>query len=222
MKRILTVLAAFAMVAALLAFAPMHAVKADAPTINISPIAPIFTSTWPVNTTITFTISDGENLLSNVNELTLKVINPDSSETVLISSVNGFESGPTCKTPNPFPTGVGCSVSAGVATITAPWVINGPGSYAIQVSAKHRSALGEDEELVSVSFVAAEYPAPPSEANAYIKANFGKLGAKRQGCVISQIASMHAHDSFFGPKGGPYDIPLIQATVNGLLASPCQ
>lgn len=222
MKRTLTLLAAFAMVAALLAFAPMHAVKADAPTINISPIAPIFTSTWPVNTTIIFTISDGENLLSNVNELTLKVINPDTSETVLISSVNGFESGPNCKTPNPFPAGVGCSVSAGVATITAPWAINSPGAYAIQVSAKHRSALGDDEELVSVSFVAAEYPAPPAEANAYIKANFGKLGAKRQGCVISQIANMHAHDSFFGPKGGPYDIPLIQATVNGLLASPCQ
>jgi hypothetical protein len=220
MKRTLTIFGAFALVAAILAFAPAPEVKADAPTISITgPTGTQFVS-FPFDTNITMTVQDDSGALDNVNNLTV-VVNDGVSSTTLYSGINAFAGGPVCSVQIGGIAGATCQVVAGVGTLTFPWTVLGPGQYTITVTAKHQSATGTDIEIASFQLVAVEHPAPPAEANAYIKATFGKLGAKRQGCVISQIANMHAHDSFFGPKGGPYDIPLIQATVNGLLASSC-
>jgi hypothetical protein len=107
------------------------------------------------------------------------------------------------------------------ASVTVPWTVTQPGSYTIAVSAKIQNAEGEDEEVVLVALATAEYPAPPAVANAFIKANPGVLASKKQhGCVISKIADEHAKYETFGPKGGPYNEPLIQEYVVSF-ASTC-
>lgn len=221
MKRTLTILGAFALLASLLAYAPARKVKADAPTITITaPTGTQFVS-FPYSTSIALNISDGAGELDKVNNLTVVVEDGVNPAVTLYTGINAFSAGPVCSVQIGGVSGATCSVAAGVGSITLPWTVTAPGTYTITVSAKHQNALGEDEEIATFQLVAVEYPAPPAVANAYIKATYGKLTAKRQGCVISQIANLHAHDSAFGPKGGPYDIPLIQSTVTSLVTGAC-
>jgi hypothetical protein len=100
------------------------------------------------------------------------------------------------------------------ANIVVPWVVTGPGTYSVTVSAKLQGDEGQDSEYnIQLLLLVAEYPAPPSVANAYIKTSLGKLTTGVRGCVISAIANNHAQDSRYGPKGGPYDQALIQSDV---------
>lgn len=95
------------------------------------------------------------------------------------------------------------------------WTISGPGTYLLEVSIKHGGSTGSGEETVFVQLVTVEYPAPPAEANAYINDTYkAQLRPRQRGCIISQIAYNHAHHESYGPKGGPYDIPLIEADVD--------
>lgn len=106
------------------------------------------------------------------------------------------------------------------AAVSVPWQVGAPGQYTITVSAKIQSAEGEDQEVVLVELLNAEYPAPPAVANAYIKANPSVLASKKQhGCVISMIADEHAKYLTFGPKGGPYDNDLVASYVIAFASS---
>jgi len=123
---------------------------------------------------------------------------------------------------SPFTTANACSASLTAnstscaasdsknAAVSVPWQVSAPGQYTITVSARIQNAKGEDEEVVLVGMLNAEYPAPPAVANACIKANPSVLASKKQhGCVIAQIADQHAKYETFGPKGEPYDNALI-------------
>jgi hypothetical protein len=41
-----------------------------------------------------------------------------------------------------------------------------------------------------------------------------QLPGNINGCIISHIANQHAHFEAYGPKGGPYDIGLIESDVD--------
>jgi hypothetical protein len=126
-----------------------------------------------------------------------------------------------CKSPNLTSVTITCSTNGSdEATFGIPWTVPAPGTHTITVSIKHQNDIGEDEETVTFSLIAVEYPAPPAIANAYINRTFPKSAAKVRGCVISQIAEKHAHDSAYGPKGGPYDSALVEADVLSFWA-PC-
>jgi hypothetical protein len=183
---------------------------ADAPVIQItSPTSAttVYVPTFPATLSINFTVSHSP--LSGLNVLNVKV-----DDTSIFT--DGQPIG------NPFPSDVCsssqmilpnisfCSASGTQATVYAPWTVGEPGTYAIVVSAKHTSAIGDDDEDVQVSLLAVEYPAPPAVANAYLKATYSKLKGGVHGCIISKIANEHAMNSKYGPKGGPYDEGLIK------------
>jgi hypothetical protein len=120
--------------------------------------------------------------------------------------------------------GLTCSTSGTPPTqanVSVPWTVAGPGAYVVSARIRHGGVEGDDEETVSVQLIVAEYPAPPSIANDYIKAQNYKLTGGKRGCVINAIAQNHAHDERYGPKGGPYDKDLVAQDVEVLLAS-CQ
>ena len=135
---------------------------------------------------------------------------------------------------SPFDNGNGCSSNvtnnaavtscttngSNQANVGVNWSIPDFGNYTLEVSVKHRGDTGVDDETLEVLSLSVEWPAPPAVANAYLKANPGILASKKQhGCVISQIAEMHAKESFFGPKGGPYDTGLIEDWVDSFASS---
>jgi hypothetical protein len=75
-------------------------------------------------------------------------------------------------------------------------------------------------EIVQVAQLSAEYPAPPAVANAYINSKPRNwVTSTQRGCIIKVIAEQHGQYSAFGPKGGPYNVPLIQATVDSVASS---
>lgn len=119
-----------------------------------------------------------------------------------------------------------CSVSGDTATVTIPWNISAPGEYAIAASARHggcATCADADEEAVTVvALVSAEFPAPPAVANDYLKQMYGKaIKSGVRGCIISQIANLHAKESKYGPKGGPYDEVGIRSDAETLLVGAC-
>lgn len=105
--------------------------------------------------------------------------------------------------------------------VSFDWSVTEPGSYTLELTARHGGDTGSDTIVVEylLQLVSVEYIAPPAIANAYINANptLKKLQAKRRGCIISKIATMHGQDEAFGPKPGPYNEPLIRSTVDSLL-----
>jgi hypothetical protein len=130
---------------------------------------------------------------------------------------------------NPFTNVNACSASllassstcvasdAKSATVSVPLHVVAPGQYTIAVSAKIQSGEGDDVEVVMVEMLNAEYPAPPTVADAYIQAYPEVLASKKQhGCVVSQIADQQAKYETFGPNGGPYNGDLIEAYVLSL------
>ncbi len=111
------------------------------------------------------------------------------------------------------------------ASLTVPWTVGGVGDYTIVLTATYRGETGVDTEVVTVAQLSAEFPAPPSVANAYINSGADglKLSGKQRGCVISKIAERHAKESpyYYGPKGGPYVEDLIKGDVR-TFAGVCQ
>jgi hypothetical protein len=103
------------------------------------------------------------------------------------------------------------------ATVSVPWQVVAPGRYTIVISAKVRSDDGDDVEIRLVKTLNAEYPAPPTVADAYIQADPEVLASTKQhACVLSQIADQQARYETFGTNGGPYDNDLIEADVISL------
>lgn len=226
MKRTLTIASAFALVAAMLMFTPTQKVTADTPSINITaPTGTVFVSSFPYAATITMTITHNE--LKGLN--VLEVLVDDVSLSGVIGSP--FDNSNNCSGGG-TPPWSNCSTNGSdQATVSFPWSVPGPGTYTVGVRTRHQGNEGVDEEDVVFNLVAVEYPAPPAIANAYLKLTYGKLGAKRHGCVLSAIANQHAHDSAFGPKGGPYckngvgEVPgctkAVHQEVEALLTSSC-
>ena len=119
-----------------------------------------------------------------------------------------------------------CSVSGDTATVTIPWNISSPGEYAIAASARHGNCptcTDADEEAVTVvALVSVEFPAPPAVANAYLNRTYGRaIKSGVRGCIISQIANLHAKESKYGPKGGPYDEVAIRSDSEMFLVGAC-
>ena len=214
MKRTLTMVSALALIASLLAFAPATKVQADTPVINVtSPTGTVFVSSFPYSTTIALSIHHISLKDLNVLEVTVD----GTSLTGVIG--NPFDNSSQCR-PAAFVGGTTCNTSSSDdATVTVPWSVPGPGTYSVGVRIRHGGAEGVDEEDVSFTLVAVEYPAPPATANAYINSTYKGISAKKRGCVISQIANNHAHDSKYGPKGGPYDNDLVRADVDNYIFS---
>jgi len=195
---------------------------ADTPTVTITaPSGVLTTTSFPFTTSITFNLTHSE--LKNLNVLDVQVNG--------VGIVNGGE-----PIGNPFTNANACTTllisnstscnasDSNNATVSVPWDVLGVGSYTITVSVKHQNAEGEDEEVVQVALLTAEYPAPPAIANAFINGDpyLKKVtSAKKRGCAISQIAIEHGQNEKYGPKGGPYDDTLVQTDVLAFLGA-CQ
>ena len=214
MKRTLTIVSSLALMASLLAFAPPPNAKADTPVITInSPTGTVFVSSFPYNTTIGLSIHHVSLKDLNVLEVTV------DGNTLTGVIGNPFDNSNQCRSAA-FVGGSTCNTSSDDdATVTVPWSVPGPGTYSVGVRIRHQGNEGIDEEDVTFNLVAIEYPAPPAIANGYINSVYKKLSATKRGCVISQIANNHAHDSKYGPKGGPYDSDLVKADVDTYLYS---
>jgi len=203
----------------LLAFPAM----ADNPTVNIlAPTGTVFVGAFPYTTNLTVQVSHPAGALSDLNVFDVKVsqVSPVSTPptSILLAGPLG----------NPFPGNVcspsqmviakgvtSCGVSSGIATVSVSWTISGPGTYMVEVSLKHQSAVGDDAETVVFNLIAAEYPAPPAIANAYINANARakKASPTVRGCVIAQIAQNHGQTQKYDPAPGPYNDDLVQSDV---------
>lgn len=214
MKRTITIVSALVLMAALLVCAPAPTVKADAPVINItSPTGTVYVSSFPYAATIALTIHHVSLSALNVLEVTVD----GNSLTGVIG--NPFDNSNHCRPPA-FVGGTTCNTSSDDdATITAPWSVPAPGTYSVGVRIRHQGLEGTDEEDVTFNLVAVEYPAPPAIANGYINSTYKGINAKKRGCIISQIANNHAHDSKYGPKGGPYDNDLVKLDVDTYMYS---
>lgn len=193
-----------------------------APTLNItSPTAAggvLYVGAFPATVPVTFTVQATSGALKDLTQLNVTV----NGVSLYGGSLNPFTNDNACVA---FLTTGGnyCSVSSSTAaSLSAPWNISAIGDYTIVVTARYRSATGTDEETVSVAQLAAEYPAPPAVANAYMNAGAGglPLSGKQRGCIISRIAEQHAKYETYGAKGGPYNEPLIQSAV-GNFATVC-
>lgn len=222
MNKTMLPLAALA-VAAMLSTAA-QADNGPAPTLNItSPSGTIFLASFPATVTIQYSVAmNGSGELKNLQNLNVLVNN--ASLYGAANGVNAFSNannslndctGVAAMSPNT------CNrTDAYNATLTVPWVITGPGNYAVVISGKYQGDVGIDSETITVATVAAEYPAPPAVANAFINSGGAwPMTGKQRGCVISKIADQHAHYSAYGPKGGPYDEAAIRAAVLSFISA---
>jgi hypothetical protein len=209
MKRTLTMIGALALMASLLLYAPARKVKANTPVINVtSPTGTVFVSSFPYATSIALTIHHVSLKDLNVFEVTV------DGNTLTGVIGNPFDNSNQCR-PAAFVGGTTCNTSSDDdASVTVPWSVPGPGTYTVGVRIRHNGSEGTDEEDVTFALVAVEYPAPPAIANGYINSTYKKISATKRGCIISQVANNHAHESKYGPKGGPYDNDLVKADVD--------
>ncbi len=196
---------------ALLASGPALATP---PTITIlQPTGTVYLASFPAVVPVSFTVGHDE-----VKDLNVLKVEVDGSSIIGVPEVGNPFKGPgnisSCANITGHPGFTSCSLGGVVqATVGLNWGVAAPGSYSLLVSAKHQGATGSDEEIVQFVTLTAEYPAPPAVANAYM--NLSKpTKAKVRGCVISAIAELHAKDSLYGPKGGPYDTAMIREDVD--------
>lgn len=186
----------------------------------------LYSSTFPFVQPISFTLhadkrigQGGVQVAAELKDITVLDVQVDDA-----TIVNGGR-----RIGNPFTNVNACSASllatsstcvasdARSARVSVPWHVPAPGQYKILVSAKIKSSEGEDVEVVLVETLHAEYPAPPTVANAYMRAHPEVLASRRQhGCVVSQIADQQTRYETFGPDGGPYNGDLIEAYVISL------
>jgi hypothetical protein len=208
------------LVLASLVFSPLCAF-ADAPSVTIN--APLsgtfFLPTFPASVDIMFNVSHSPNL-NSLNKLDVQVDSVSLAGFAVEGSVfNGGDN--SCSAALVSATSSCVSDGETSADITVPWEISQPGTYVLTVSARHGGSTGSDEETVEYLedvVVDVEYPAPPAVSNEYINANGYKLTGSRRGCVISKIADNHAKLSKYGPKGGPYNKPLINSDTDAFIA----
>lgn len=184
------------------------AALADQPTLTIlEPTGTVYLASFPAVVPVSFRVNH-----TGIDEVNVLNVEVDGVSIIGEGVGNPFHGG-TCENTNKNLAFNSCNVdSASQATVGLNWSVPVPGSYSLTVSVKHRGLEGEDLEEVQFLTLNAEYPAPPAVANKYMNANPPKT--KVRGCVISAIAELHAKDSYYGPKGGPYNDALIRADVD--------
>lgn len=193
-------------------FAAASAVPAwaDEPVIQLISPAPSTTVSvpgFPASVPVSFTV--GHDQLGRVN--VLRVIS--TGTTVPADTAGNPFSSTACNVQVQNLGYTSCTVSGTLATLGFNWGIPGPGQYTLQISAKHTNDLGQEQEVVTFQLLSVEYPAPPAVANRYINTFYKGMKPGVRGCIISAVAELHAHDSAYGPKGGPYDEPAIRQDV---------
>jgi hypothetical protein len=218
--------------AGLFALLPLAAL-ADAPAIAISPIIPEYDS-FPATVSVSFTVTHAP--VGSIRLLSATVT--DGEDTSDIFRV-GQQASPN--NINPFNDNAcaqleliagsvvtNCSVANGngSANVTFDWTVATDGTYTLTIAAQHGSSTGADDEEVTFEPVVVRlgYTAPPSLANAYIKANpdtFGKLTGGCRGYIISEIASNSDWGAYSqnGQRGGPYLLEEIEKDVDSFFAS---
>jgi hypothetical protein len=209
----------------MLALAATSILSANEPVITITaPTGPLYVTSFPYSAPITFSIQHGPstdspsttNELKNINVLDVLVNGTSLFGQAIGNPFTNGQQDNVCSSQMVMPKVSNCAVSnANNASVTVPWSITGPGTYAVLVSVKHKGDVGADTETLQVFILTAGYPAPPAIANAYINGTAAlKAGsAKVRGCVISQIAEKHAKSDVYGPNGGPYFDNLVKHDV---------
>jgi hypothetical protein len=203
-----------AILAVLLVTAPA---SADAPNIELTIASAIAVASFPVTVGIPLTIT--HDALKD-----LHVFNVLVNDVSLTGGDVGdpFDTSNQCKNPNLTSVTSLCTTNgSNTADVVVPWTIYGPGSYVVTTHIRHRGTEDTDEETVAVTLIVAEYPAPPAIANQYIAAKKYKLTSGARGCIISAIAQNHAHNSRYGPKGGPYNDALVNSDVEDYRLGAC-
>ncbi len=140
------------------------AVSANAPTIGIYPLGPLYFTAFPQTVNVPFHVHHEPNV-DAVNNFSLYVNN------VLEVGPTDFED---------------------VGNLTdydysLPWTITAPGTYTLKIQAKHGNDWGDDTEIVEVYLqVVVDYPAAPAIAARLLKAN--GFGGKNMGTWVSMVA----------------------------------
>jgi hypothetical protein len=206
------------------AMAP-RAAMADAPEMNIvSPTGTIFVAGPGSVVPIVMTVDHAP-----LSVLTQFDVNVDASS-IIGGQLNPFTGGvdPNQCTAELIAVSSVCTTNGSDhADVTVPWTVTEvPKTYTIFIKTRHQSVDGTDTEDVDVQFdFAVEYPAPPAVANAYINslpaATKKKFTSGVRGCVNSLIAEGHAKFEEYGPKGGPYDVEMIQYDVRDFSVNFC-
>lgn len=146
---------------------------ADAPVISIDPIGLLSYASFPQVYNVTGTVTHAPpppgSSVTSVKDLTLKI--------------NGVQEGVVITSPfsgNTDPS----------AQFSLPWNIAGPGTYTVQVSARHGNDTGMDEEIVLVesTVVVSQCPAAPSVAAHYLQTLGIKSGSKIYKNIVSLVA----------------------------------
>lgn len=176
------------------------------------PSGTIYTSSWPANVQIVTRLQMQEGQLKDLTQFNVLVNNAS----ITGGNQNPFTNSNTCALALPMTC---TTASSTLGTVSVPYAVAGPGSYAITATARYRSEAGSDAEAVTFVELVVEYPAPPAVANAFMNTPAIKslMTAKQRGCVISKIAENHAKNSAYGPKGGPYNEAAIQNDVSNFL-----
>jgi len=188
---------------------------ADEPILTVlQPTGIVYLPGFPAVVPVGFQVDHAE--IKDLNVLKVEV---DGTSILNVDSVGNPFKGPgnvnSCANILANGSFTSCNVnSASQATVGLDWTVGAPGSYSLLVSVKHQGSTGEDVETVQFLTLTAEYPAPPAVANAYMNAVNPPKKAKVRGCVISAIAELHAKDSAYGPKGGPYNEAVIRQDVD--------
>ena len=210
MHRHSTKLLSAAVAALLFASAPA---AADEPVMTIlQPTGTVYLASFPAVVPVRFQVNH-----EPIN--TLNVLSVVSGiDTVLGDVGNPFgQSGqtPNCTHVNNDGAFSYCSIDGPTqATVGLNWTVPAAGTYLLSVSIKDKNDVGGDQETVQFLTLTAEYPAPPAVANAYLNSGSKLPKGNVRGCIISAIAELHAKDSYYGPKGGPYDNDLIRSDVD--------
>ena len=218
MQRISKTLASAAIATAL--FATSGGVLADQPTVTIlQPTGTVYLNAFPAVVPVGFQVNangvTSQGRLYELHDLNVLEVKVDGLSIIGDSIGSPFhlggQGGPFNSCDNVLANAAftACNVdTATQATVGLNWTVPAAGTYSLLVSAKHTGDTGLDEETVTFLTLNVEYPAPPAVANAYLNAN-NPPKSKVRGCIISAIAELHAKDSAYGPKGGPYDNELI-------------
>jgi hypothetical protein len=204
---------ALALVAVVLFITPAYA---HAPDIELTIATAIAVPSFPATVAIPLTVVHDR--LQDVHVFEVLVNGVSLTETV----GDPFDTSNQCKDPNLTSVASSCATNGiDTAEIAIPWTVSGPGSYVMTARIRHQGTEETDEETVAVTLIVAEYPAPPAIANQYIASKKYKLTSGTRGCIISAIAQNHAHDSKYGPKGGPYDNELVRSDVDFYRLGSC-
>lgn len=178
----------------------------------LEPTGTVYLESFPAVVPVKFEVQHAEVKDLNVLQVTVDGLSILSEDEVG-NPFKGPSNTNTCANIDGRSDFTSCSLlSASQVQVGLNWTVPAAGTYSLLVSVKHSGATGEDIESVQFLTLTAEYPAPPAVANAYLNA-YNPPKGKVRGCIISAIAELHAKDSAYGPKGGPYNESVIHEDV---------